>query len=489
MEPRKKIGFFLGPLFFLTAYFSPVLSDNPRAHNLLAVFLLVVVWWVTECIPIPITALLIPVFITVFAISPVKEAFAPFANPIIMLFLGSFILARAMCVHALDQKLAFSVLSMKSIAHKKTRILFALGLTSLFLSMWISNTATTAMMYPIALGVLDAIHSNGKDKKNASFGVILLLTLAYSASIGGVGTPIGSPPNLIAIGMLERLTGYKVTFFQWMIMGFLVLIPMYLFLFFYMKSRIKGEAQSDGPVDLSALKKKGQRGKLTRAQKNVLFAFSVTVFLWILPGIVSLIGGRNAPLFLWLQEHFPEAVAAIVGAGLLFFLPVNFSRGEFTLSLREAMKIDWGTLLLFGGGLSLGFQMFESGLAEAIGNAFISFGGSSASLTLVTLLAVSFSVFMTELTSNTASANMLIPIIIAISNAAGISPLPPVLGSAIGCSFAFMLPVATPPNAIIYGSGMIPLPQMMKHGFWLNIAGILLIWFGVGIVAPLLNLF
>jgi len=489
MEPRKKIGFILGPLFFLAAYFSPVLSDNPRAHNLLAVFLLVVVWWVTECIPIPITALLIPVFITVFAISPVKEAFAPFANPIIMLFLGSFILARAMCVHALDQKLAFSVLSMKSIAHKKTRILFALGLTSLFLSMWISNTATTAMMYPIALGVLDAIRSNGKDKKNASFGVILLLTLAYSASIGGVGTPIGSPPNLIAIGMLERLADYRVTFFQWMIFGFLVLFPMYLFLFFYMKSRIKGEAQSNGPVDLSALKNKGQRGKLTRAQKNVLFAFSVTVFLWILPGIVSLIGGRNAPLFLWLQEHFPEAVAAIVGAGLLFFLPVNFSRGEFTLSLREAMKIDWGTLLLFGGGLSLGFQMFESGLAEAIGNAFISFGGSSASLTLVTLLAVAFSVFMTELTSNTASANMLIPIIIAVSNAAGISPLPPVLGSAIGCSFAFMLPVATPPNAIIYGSGMIPLPQMMKHGFWLNIAGILLIWFGVGIVAPLLNLF
>ena len=489
MEPRKKIGFILGPLFFLAAYFSPVLSDNPRAHNLLAVFLLVVVWWVTECIPIPITALLIPVFITVFAISPVKEAFAPFANPIIMLFLGSFILARAMCVHALDQKLAFSVLSMKSIAHKKTRILFALGLTSLFLSMWISNTATTAMMYPIALGVLDAIRSNGKDKKNASFGVILLLTLAYSASIGGVGTPIGSPPNLIAIGMLERLADYRVTFFQWMIFGFLVLFPMYLFLFFYMKSRIKGEAQSNGPVDLSALKNKGQRGKLTRAQKNVLFAFSVTVFLWILPGIVSLIGGRNAPLFLWLQEHFPEAVAAIVGAGLLFFLPVNFSRGEFTLSLREAMKIDWGTLLLFGGGLSLGFQMFESGLAEAIGNAFISLGGSSASLTLVTLLAVAFSVFMTELTSNTASANMLIPIIIAVSNAAGISPLPPVLGSAIGCSFAFMLPVATPPNAIIYGSGMIPLPQMMKHGFWLNIAGILLIWFGVGIVAPLLNLF
>jgi sodium-dependent dicarboxylate transporter 2/3/5 len=489
MEPRKKIGFFLGPLFFLAAYFSPVLSDNPQAHKLLAVFLLVAVWWVTECIPIPITALLIPVFFTVFSISTAREAFAPFANPIIMLFLGSFVLARAMCVHALDQRLAYSVLSMKSIAHKKTRILFALGLTSLFLSMWISNTATTAMMYPIALGVLDALHTGGKKTKNKSFGILLLLTLAYAASIGGVGTPIGSPPNLIAIGMLERLADYRVTFFQWMIIGFLVLIPMYFFLFFYMKSKIKNDVKSDGPIDLSVLKSKGQKGKLNRPQKNVLFAFSVTVFLWIFPGIVSLIGGRNAPLFLWLQEHFPEATAAIIGAGLLFFLPVDFSRGEFTLSLREAIKIDWGTLLLFGGGLSLGFQMFDSGLAEAIGNAFISLGGSSASSVLVTFLAVALSVFMTELTSNTASANMIIPIIIAVSNAAGISPLSPVLGSAIGCSFAFMLPVATPPNAIIYGSGMIPLPKMMKHGFWLNIAGILLIWFGVSIAAPLLNVF
>ena len=272
-------------------------------------------------------------------------------------------------------------------------------------------------------------------------------------------------------------------------MGFFVLIPMYLFLFFYMKSRIKEDAESEKPVDLSALKIEQRSGKLTRAQKNVLFAFSVTVFLWIFPGIVSLVGGRNAPLFLWLQEHFPEAIAAIIGAGLLFFLPIDFQRGEFTLSLREAIKIDWGTLLLFGGGLSLGFQMFESGLAEAIGNAFISLGGSSASTTLITLLAVALSVYMTELTSNTASANMIIPIIIAVSNAAGISPLQPVLGSAIGCSFAFMLPVATPPNAIVYGSGMIPLPQMMKHGFWLNIAGILLISLGIGVVASLFNLF
>ncbi len=489
MENRKRVGFFLGPLLFLIVYFAPALPENPQAHRLLAVFLLIVVWWVTECIPIPITALLVPVLITALNITTVKEAFAPFANPIILLFLGSFILARAMCVHALDRKLALSVLSIKSIGKNRTRVLFGLGLTSLFLSMWISNTATTAMMYPIALGVMDAFHSHRDKNSASSFSIILLLTLAYAASVGGIGTPIGSPPNLIAIGMLEKLVDYKVTFFQWMIVGFIIMIPMYLFLFFIMKFSIKGKEKQAQAVDLSVLTETKIEKKLTRAQRNVLFAFSVTVFLWVFPGFVSLVWGREAALYLWLKSHFPEAVAAIIGAGLLFFLPINFKRGEFTLTLKDAVKVDWGTLLLFGGGLSLGFQMFETGLADIIGNFFISIGGNSAGLPLITLLAITFSVFVTELTSNTASANMIIPIIIAVANAASLSPLPPVLGSAIGCSFAFMLPVATPPNAIVFGSGMIPLPQMMKHGFWLNIGGILIIWLGVNFIAPLLGLF
>ncbi len=488
MENRKRIGFVLGPLLFLIAYFIPLLPQNPRASRLFAIFLLVVAWWVTECVPIPVTALLIPALITIFQVSSVQAAFAPFANPIIMLFLGSFILARAMSVHSLDQKLAYSILSLKSIAHKRSRVLLALGVTTLFLSMWISNTATTAMMFPIVLGILETFESEKKRKTPSSFGLILLLTLAYSASIGGIGTPIGSPPNLIAIGMLERLASYRVTFFQWMTLSFLILIPMFCVLFFLMKLSLRKEkAASFATPLLSSLGQKRPEG-LSRAQKNVLLAFSVTVFLWVFPGFVSLVWGRKASLFLWLEDHFPESVAAIIGAGLLFILPVSLQRGQFTLSFKEAVKIDWGTLLLFGGGLSLGFQMFETGLADAVGKFFISSGGSAASLSLITLLSITFSVYLTELTSNTASASMIIPIIIAISNAASVSPLPPVLGSAIGCSFAFMLPVATPPNAIIFGSGLVRLPQMIKFGFWLNIAGILIIWSGVRVLAPLLGL-
>jgi sodium-dependent dicarboxylate transporter 2/3/5 len=263
---------------------------------------------------------------------------------------------------------------------------------------------------------------------------------------------------------------------------------MYAALYFLMRPHIREKkplADPESPLTMEPPLPKG----LTRAQKNVLLAFSVTVSLWVLPGVVSLIWGRGSGLYLWLHDRFPEAGAAIIGALLLFALPVDPKKGIFTLGLKDAMRIDWGTLLLFGGGLSLGFQMFETGLADAIGRAFISLGGSSAGPALISLLAISLSVFLTELTSNTASANMIIPIIIAISQAAGIDPLPPVMGSAIGCSFAFMLPVATPPNAIIYGSGMIPLPQMMRFGFRLNLAGILIIWLAIAVLAPAVGLF
>jgi len=486
MELRKKIGFFLGPLLFFLAYISPLLPHHPKARSLLAVFLLVVVWWVTECIPIPVTALLIPVFITVFGIASANDAFAPFANPIIMLFLGSFILARGMSVHALDLKLAYSILSLKSIGHRKTRILFALGLTTAFISMWVSNTATTAMMYPIALGILSTF--NSEKKENSSFGLVLLLASAYASSIGGIGTPVGSPPNLIAMGMLEKLASFKITFFQWTLIGLLILIPMYLALFLILRFRLRKEKDiKETQTTFSPEYEKTQKG-LTRPQQNVLIAFCVTVALWILPGLVSIILGRDSSLSLWLEKHFPESVVAIIGAGLLFILPVDLKRGQFTLSLKEALKVDWGTLLLFGGGLSLGMQMFETGLADAMGRFFISSGGSSASLSLITLVSVVFSVCLTEVASNTAAANMIIPVVIAISRAASVNPLPPVIGSAIGCSFAFMLPVSTPPNAIIYGSGLVPLTKMVNYGFWLEITGIIIIWVGVRFVAPFLGL-
>ncbi len=488
MEQRKKIGFILGPLLFLLAYFLPILQSSPKAHTLLAIFLLVITWWVTECLPIPVTALLIPVLLTIFQIAPVENAFAPFANPIIMLFLGSFVLAKAMSVHALDQKLACSILCLKSIGLRKARILFAFILTTALLSLWVSNTATAAMMYPIALGVLTTLPAGKDEKSPRSFGTILLLATAYAASVGGIGTPVGSPPNLIAIGMAEKLAGYRITFFQWMVVSLFVLVPMLLVLFVFMKFRMRKEKSPFSSARISFPEETQARRGLTRPQKNVLVAFSVTVFLWIFPGFVSLVWGRDSLFSQRLEKYIPESVAAIIGACLLFFLPVSLKQGKFTLSLHQALDIDWGTLLLFGGGLSMGIQMFETGLAGQMGKLFLSAGGQSASLSLIVLLSIIFSIFFTEVTSNTASASMVIPVVIAVSQAASINPLPPVLGSAMACSFAFMLPIATPPNAIIYGSGRIPIRIMMRYGIWFNIFGTAIIWLGIRVIAPLLGL-
>lgn len=489
MERRQIIGFFLGPLAFFSAYLSSLLRGNPKAHILLSIFFFIIVWWVTECIPIPITALLIPVLITVFGVTSAEKALAPFANPVIMLFLGSFMLAQAMAVHGLDKKFAYSILSLKFIGRRKPRILFAFGAITAFISMWVSNTATTAMMLPIAIGILNTFpEEKEKGVKSIFTGSLLLLT-AYASSVGGVGTPVGSPPNLITMSMAEKLAGFRITFFQWMVLGFLVLIPMFFAMYFYMLFKMRkikkspAEPQSHGSLFHENLPK-----GLTRPQKNVLIAFSVTVFLWIVPGFVSIILGKYSVVALWLEKNLPESVVALLGASLLFLLPVNLKKAEFTLSLRHGLDIDWGTLLLFGGGLSMGIQMFETGLADSIGKFFIQSGGGSASLSLITLISIVFCVYFTEVTSNTAAANMTIPIVIAICKTAGVNPLPAVLGGGMGCSFAFMMPISTPPNAIIYGSRLVPLPFMIKYGFWMTIFGIIIIWTAIRVIAPLLGL-
>jgi len=487
VETRKIVGFFLGPSCFIFIFLFPLLPSNPVAHHLLAIFFLIVIWWICEPIPIPITALLIPVFLIIFQITSPQEAFAPFAHPIIMLFLGSFILAEAMHFHGLDQKLASFLLSRPALSGRKSRLLLAVVLVSAGLSLWVSNTATTAMMFPIVLGLLRSLQNlSASAKAKASLGMVFLLSTAYAASIGGIGTPIGSPPNLIAIGMIDKFLHYQMTFFQWMIIGLTIFIPMILILYIFMKFQLKRGGVVDQIEDDEKLLPVLSPG-LTRAQKNVLIAFGITVILWVGPGVIALVGGKQAFLYQWFARHLPESVAALVGASLLFIFPVNAKKAEFTLPLRQALRIDWGTLLLFGGGLSLGTQIFQTGLAESIGHFFIP-SQKTVSLSLVTLLTIILSVLLTEVTSNTASANMIIPIVIAISQTAGINPFPPVIASAIACSFAFLLPVATPPNAIIFGSRLIPLPQMIKHGFWMEVAGIIVIFLGVRFLLPLLRI-
>ncbi|RPI19859.1 MAG: DASS family sodium-coupled anion symporter [Ignavibacteriae bacterium] len=483
---RSIIGLFLGPIAAIIIYFIPISSLDFRAHVLASVIAFVVIWWVTEPVPIPVTALLGAVLCVLLGAGDAKQVFAPFADPLIFLFIGSFMIAKAMSLHGLDKRFAYSLMSLKWVGSKTARILFVFGFICAFISMWISNTASTAMMMPIGIGIVSVYTASLKDKRKMGFGTGLMLMAAYASSTGGIGTPVGTPPNIIGIAMIQKFTGYSFTFFQWMTIAVPMLIIMYIFLFLLMYYLNKPEAKViEGSNEFIDVEKK-KLGKWTRGQVNTVAAFLITVFLWILPGIIAVIYGGNSEQFKSINRYMPEAVPALIGAILLFLLPVNWSGRKFTITWKDAVKINWGTILLFGGGLSLGGLMFETKLADVIGKSLTDISGAE-SLWGITLASIFISIIVSEATSNTASANMVIPVMISIAIAAGVNPIPPALGATLGASWGFMLPVSTPPNAIVYGTGLVPIRKMIKAGFIFDIAGGFLIWLGLRIILPVMG--
>ncbi|MEJ5300956.1 MAG: DASS family sodium-coupled anion symporter [Thermodesulforhabdaceae bacterium] len=491
---RKSIGLFLGPLVAIIVYLIPMPSLSPKAHILASIVSWVAVWWVTEPIPIPVSAIWGAILCVILGVADIKKVLAPFADPIIYLFFGSFIIAEAMRIHGLDKRFTYAIMSIKSVGNSTAKILVAFGVICAFLSMWISNTATTAMMYPIGLGVVysvaDLIHrktGNFVDPKKLRFGTGMMLMAAYSASAGGIGTPVGTPPNIIGIAMIEKFCNVKIAFFQWMAFAVPLLILMSALLFVLMYYLHKPEvSRLEGATDY-ILKEKALLGSWTRGQKNVMIVFSITVALWLIPGIIALIYGTDGTIYKNYNKIFPESIAALIGAALLFLLPTNWKEREFTISWKQATNIDWGTLLLFGGGITLGNLMFELKLADAIGKSLMNLTGAT-SMWGITLGAIFIAILVSETSSNTASANMVVPVIISLAQAAGVNPVPPAIGATLGASWGFMLPVSTPPNAIVYGSGMVPITKMIRAGIYFDILGGLLIWAGLMVLLPMLGL-
>lgn len=403
-------------------------------------------------------------------------------------------ITRAMSVHHLDKRFAYGIMSLKSIGSSSVKILFAFGSISVFMSMWISNTATAAMMHPIAIGIITSVaeiyYGNTGQKINPhrlKFAYAMMLMTAYAASAGGIGMPVGTPPNLIGIAMINKFTGIKISFFQWMIFSVPMLVFMYILLFLILyllnKPEVKYIKKGKEYIQFQEQKISGW----SKGEINTLVVFIIIVFLWLVPGFISLLYGSDSEQSKFLGKYLPKTSAALIGVVLLFVLPVSWKKREFTLKWKDAVKIDWGILLLFGGGLSLGNLMFETKLAEAIGRSFLVFSGVE-SVWRLTLAAIFISIFMSETTSNTASANMVIPVIISVCVAAGINPVPPAIGATLGASWGFMLPVSTPPNAIVYGSGMVPVIKMIKAGFIFDILGGLLLWLGLRLLLPLTGL-
>jgi sodium-dependent dicarboxylate transporter 2/3/5 len=479
---RQTIGLFLGPLALLALLLAPISGLTPAAHRLAGVVALVVVWWVTEPIPLAATALVGTALAAVLGIAPAAEAFGPFASPTIFLFIGSFMIGRAASEHGLDRRVANALLALPAARASLVGAVATMALLTLAISAWMSNSATTAMMVPVATGVLDASRRAGRLPRSAP--AALLLAIAYAASIGGIVTPVGTPPNLITLGLLERIAGVRINFLVWMLVATPISLAMGLALFVVLAPRLRGAARpADGAVRAAL---GGSRQPWTRAQRNVALAFSCAVAGWVTPGIAAL-AWPQAPATAWLTAHLDEAVVAVLAASLLFVLPVDFSKRKFTLAWDSAARIDWGTILLFGGGLALGRLMFTTGLATRLGQGLVDISGAD-SLWGITALGLVAAVLLTEVTSNTAATNMLVPVILSVAQASGVPPVPPALGVCLGASMAFMLPVSTPPNAIVYGTGHVPVMFMLRHGIIMDAIGAVIIFVGLRVLCPLLGL-
>ena len=481
---RRAVGTVLASAIFILLLALPLRELTPPAHRLGAVLAAVVILWITEALPLPVTALLGPAACVVLGVAPAKDVFAPFADPLMFLFIGAFILARAIFLHGLDRRLAYAVLSLPWVGARPSRILLAFGLVTAAISAWISNTATTAMMFGIGLSILSALRSPGAETPiHPGYATGLMLMTSFAASIGGLATPVGTPPNVIGLSFIRSLVGVDVSFFRWMLIGVPVVVVLFAFLFFYLNALAPARVKTL-PTGAELIRRERERlGPWTRGQRSVAIAFGITVAFWVVPGLVALVVGERSHAYQSLNRTIPEGVAAVLGAVLLFILPGENGRA---ISWDDAVQIDWGVVLLYGGGFALGVLSFSTGLAEAMGRGLtglLPVHGSFGMLVAAVLVAV----LLSETTSNTASANMVVPVVISLARAARLDAFEPALGATMAASLGFMLPVSTPCNAIVYGSGLIPLPKMIRYGLLLDVAGIVVIVTLVRLLSPLLR--
>ena len=467
---RRQIGLVLGPLLVGLVLALP-LDLSPEAHRLAAVVTLVITFWVTEALPLAVTALLGPTLAVIFQVAPVGVAFAPMANPIVFLFIGSFILAQGLFVHRVNERIAYSVLSWSIIGARPTRILLAYGMLAAFLSAWMSNTATAAMLVPIGMSLVAFMEGEGGTPRR--YGTAVMLMTAYGCSFGGMATPVGTPPNLITIAMLDDLVGVRISFVEWMALAAPIAILLMVIAFLYLNWIGRtGIREIPGAAAIVAERKQAL-GPWTPGQRNAVLAFGVTICLWVGPGLLALLVGRDHPVAQFLLASVPESVAALSGAILLFLLPAGREQ-RTTITWKQAAQIDWGTILLFGGGLSIGALSSSTGLALAVGEGITGLLPTDAVVPL-TFAGALFTVVLSNAMSNTAATNIAIPIIVSIAMAAGVDPVVPAVAAGLSASVAVVLPVSTPPNAIVYASGRIPIVLMIKHGLVMNAMAILVV--------------
>ncbi len=489
----RRIGLYLGPIALLVTILSPTPAGmSPEGQRVAAVAVLMGVWWISEAIPIPATSLLPLALFPLLGVMSGKDLAASYGDPNIFLFAGGFFIAMAMQKWRLHERIALNIVARTG--GNPSRLVLGFMIATAFLSMWISNSATAMMMLPIGLAVIDEVAHKTGDKSAGNFGVCLMLAIAYAASIGGTGTIVGTPPNIVLAGTMNHIfpDAPRIGFLQWMIFAVpfvVVFIPIVWLLLTKVLCPI-GElgTQSDGE---SAVRERlAALGPMNRGESIVLIVFCMTALAWITRSDLQ-IGDYTIPGWSSLLAHAKyvnDGTVAVFFAVLLFVIPVDRKTGETTLDWDWAVRIPWGVLLLFGGGFAIAQGFSDTGLVEWVGGHLHVLSGFP--LLAILLIMCAAVTFLTEFTSNTALANIMLPILaVTATKALHLHPLVLLVPATLSASMAFMMPVATPPNAIVFGSGHITVPQMARTGFVLNLVGVVLVVLVTYlIVMPVLNI-
>ncbi len=480
MRVTQRIGLFVGPAVFLLMLLLPPPGElSLLGWRTAAAATLIAIWWMTEAIPIPATALLPLVLFPGLGILTAPSAAAPYANELIFLFMGGFFIAFTMERWGLHKRIALTIMGW--VGTSPSRLILGFMIATAFLSMWISNTATAAMMLPIALAVA-ALFQPQDTEGPYEFGICLMLGIAYAASIGGVSTLIGTPPNAVFAGAVDELLSTQIGFGSWMMVGLPVTLVMLPIAWFMLTKVLFKPGALTGDADAILAQERAKLGSMERGERMIAVVFALTVFCWIFRAPKDL-GVFTVPGITTFAPGVRDSTIAIAASVLLFVLPVNWKKGEFVLDWPTAKRIPWGVLVLFGGGLSLARGMDQSGLANWIGGGVANLEGVPTWV-LAAAIATLF-IFLTELTSNVATCTMAMPIMVGVAPALGVAAIPLMATAALAASMAFMLPVATPPNAIVFGSGYLTIPQMARAGFFLNLISIVVITIGGSLLVPL----
>lgn len=473
MGKTKLLGLVLGPVsFFLILFFFHPEGLSEQANAVLASTIWIAIWWITEAIPIAVTALLPIVLFPLSGGLDLSATSGSFGHKYVFLYMGGFIIAIAIEKWNLHRRIALNIINL--IGSDVRKIILGFMVATAFLSMWISNTATAVMMLPIGLAIIKQLQDNPDtvEDENQTFGKALMLAIAYSASIGGLATLIGTPPNLVLAGVVLDTYGYEITFMQWFVFGLPISVILIFICWKYLTKYAFTFKQKTFPGGKEEIKRLlSKLGAISYEEKVVAFVFALTAFCWITRSFL-------------LQKLLPgldDTIIAIFFAIVLFLIPSK-KKGEQLINWEEAVKMPWGIILLFGGGMALAKGFEESGLATWIGSQMTSLAGLPILvLVLVLIAAVNF---LTEITSNLATTAMLLPVLAPMALTIDVHPFVLMVGAAVAASCAFMLPVATPPNAVVFGSGYLRIPDMVSKGFIMNIISIFILTFFVYFVLP-----